>query len=192
MKYCSGCGNPVELRIPPGDTHPRHICPRCGTIHYQNPKLIVGCIAEWEGKILLCRRAIEPRLGLWTLPAGFMENRESTVQAALRETLEEACARVEIDALFSLINIPHIDQVHLFYRGRLQDADFSPGPESLETALFSETEIPWNKLAFHGVALSLKRYFADRLAGSFGLHEDLLTPSADKPFAPTTTFTLPD
>ena len=142
MKYCAHCGAAVELRIPLGDSLPRHVCPQCATIHYQNPKLVIGCVGEWQGRILLCRRAIEPRLGRWTLPAGFMENGESTTQAALRETLEEACARIEIDDLFALVNVPYINQVHLFYRGRLLDTDFAAGAESLETALFSEDDIP--------------------------------------------------
>lgn len=155
---------------------PRHICQRCGTIHYLNPKLVVGCIAEWGEKILLCRRAIEPRHGLWTLPAGFMENSETTAQAATRETLEEACAKVEIDQLFSLVNIPHINQVHLFYRARMINAEFSAGIESLETALFSEADIPWHKLAFRSVTLCLKAYFDDRAKGHFSFHEDDLSP----------------
>jgi ADP-ribose pyrophosphatase YjhB (NUDIX family) len=176
MNYCTHCGAAVEFKVPPGDSLPRHVCPRCATIHYQNPKLVTGCIVEWKGDILLCRRAIEPAHGLWTLPAGFMENGESTVQAAVRETLEEACARVEIVALFSLINVPHINQVNLFYRARLLDAVFSAGAESLETALFSETEIPWDKLAFRTVTLCLNTYFSDRHAGRFSFHEDTLTP----------------
>lgn len=178
MKFCPECASPVEFRVPQGDTRPRHVCPRCTAIHYLNPKLVVGCVAEWEGKILLCRRAIEPRLGLWTLPAGFMENGESSAQAAARETLEEACAEVEIDALFSVINIPHIDQVHLFYRGRMLDGDFAAGVESLETALFPEADIPWHELAFRSVDLCLKAYLADRQAGCFDLHETDLTPPA--------------
>jgi ADP-ribose pyrophosphatase YjhB (NUDIX family) len=177
MNYCTECGATVELCVPPGDSLPRHVCPRCATIHYQNPKLVIGCVAEWKGDILLCRRAIEPGHGLWTLPAGFMENGESTMQAALRETLEEACARVEILALFSLINVPHINQVNLFYRAQLLDADFSAGSESLETALFCETDIPWDKIAFRTVALCLKAYFADRRAGRFTFHEAVLTPA---------------
>lgn len=178
MNYCSDCGAAVELRIPPGDSQLRHVCQRCAMVHYQNPKLVVGSIAEWEGDILLCRRAIEPRYGLWTLPAGFMENGESTSQAASRETLEEACARIEIDALFSLVNVPYINQVHLFYRARLVDADYSAGEESLETALFSEATIPWQELAFRTVALSLRAYFADRRAARFEFHEfDLMPPA---------------
>lgn len=177
MKYCAHCGAAVELRIPPGDNLPRHVCPQCATIHYLNPKLVVGCVGEWQGRILLCRRAIEPRLGRWTLPAGFMENGESTTQAALRETLEEACARVAIDDLFALVNVPHINQVHLFYRGRLLDTNFAAGTESLETALFSEEDIPWSELAFRSVARCLSAYFADRRSGQFRFHEDDLAPA---------------
>lgn len=178
MKYCSECGAPVRLRVPDGDNLPRHVCERCNTIHYLNPKLVVGCVAEWDGKILLCRRAIEPRYGLWTLPAGFMENGESTVQAAARETLEEACAQVQIDALFSLVNVPYISQIHLFYRGRLLEPEFGSGVESLETALFAEADIPWQEISFRSVALCLKAYLADRAAGHFGFHEDDLLPEA--------------
>ncbi len=178
MKYCNECGAPVSLRIPEGDNLPRYVCARCNTVHYLNPKLVVGCVAEWESRVLLCRRAIEPRYGLWTLPAGFMENGESTVQAALRETLEEACARVRIDDLFSLVNVPYIGQVHLFYRGRLLEPNFAAGAESLETALFAEADIPWQDIAFRSVALCLKDYFADRSAGRFAFHEDDLLPEA--------------
>lgn len=176
MNYCTQCGTHVELRIPEGDSHLRHVCPQCGEIHYQNPKVIVGCIAEWEQRILLCRRAIEPCYGLWTLPAGFMENGESTTQAALRETYEEACARVSIERLFALINIPHISQVHLFYRARLLDTNFGAGEESLETQLFSEEEIPWHELAFSSVDQCLKAYFGDRRTGRFEFHETTLAP----------------
>lgn len=176
MNYCTQCGTHVELRIPEGDSHLRHVCPQCGEIHYQNPKVIVGCIAEWEQRILLCRRAIEPCYGLWTLPAGFMENGESTTQAALRETYEEACARVSIEGLFALINIPHISQVHLFYRARLLDTNFGAGEESLETQLFSEDEIPWHELAFSSVDQCLKAYFGDRRTGRFEFHEATLAP----------------
>jgi len=181
MKYCTECASTLELRVPDGDSHPRHVCPACGVIHYQNPKLIVGCVADWQGEILLCRRAIEPRLGLWTLPAGFMENGESTREAALRETHEEACARIEIDALFALINVRAIDQVNVFYRGRLLDTDFSPGIESLETRLFAEADIPWQALAFRSVARCLERYFADRRSGAFGVHDLDLDPAIAPP-----------
>lgn len=170
MNFCSRCGAPVALRIPPGDTLPRHVCDRCATVHYINPKLVVGTVAEWEDRILLCRRAIEPRHGLWTLPAGFMENGESADAGAARETLEEACARVEIGSLFALISVPHISQVHLMYRARLLDLDFRPGEESLEVALFAEDQIPWDALAFRTIELTLQRYFADRRNGHFGFH----------------------
>ena len=142
MKYCSSCGAAVAFRIPPGDTLPRHVCERCGTIHYQNPKVVVGALPVWEDKVLLCRRAIEPRHGMWTLPAGFMENEETTAQAAARETLEEACARIEVGELYTLIDVPHISQVHIIYRARLLDLDFRAGEESLEVGLFTEDEIP--------------------------------------------------
>ncbi|MDR3221562.1 MAG: NUDIX hydrolase [Candidatus Accumulibacter sp.] len=176
MNYWSQCGAKVVLRVPEGDSHPRHVCPRCGEIHYLNPKLVIGCVAEWEERILLCRRAIEPGHGLWTLPAGFMENGESAAQAALRETAEEACARVAIESLFALVSIPHIDQVHLFYRARMLDAEFGAGEESLETRLFDEPRIPWDKLAFRSVAFCLEAYFSDRRCGAFGFHESTLPP----------------
>ncbi|HRF04409.1 NUDIX hydrolase [Accumulibacter sp.] len=180
MHFCSQCGETVRLSIPEGDNLPRHVCESCGTIHYQNPKLVIGCIAEWQGKILLCRRSIAPRYGMWTLPAGFMENGETTRQAALRETLEEACARIDLGELFSLVNIPHINQVHLFYRARLLDTGFAAGLETLETALFAEQAIPWQELAFQSVTLCLRAYFADRKAGRFVLHEDELRPATAK------------
>ena len=175
MKYCPQCGSPVDLRIPPGDSLARHVCPRCAAIHYQNPKLVIGCVADWQGDILLCRRAIEPRHGFWTLPAGFMENGESTIEAALRETLEEACAQIAVDSLYALINIPDINQVHLFYRGRLLEGSFAAGEESLEVRLFNEADIPWDDLAFESVAVCLRHYLADRHAGHFRLHEATLT-----------------
>ncbi len=169
MKFCSSCGSEVQVAIPVGDCRPRHVCGVCDTIHYQNPKMVVGTIPEWEDKILLCKRAIEPRVGLWTLPAGFMENRETAQEGALRETFEEANARVELTGLYSLFNLPHISQVYLLFRGRLLDLDFSPGEESLEVALFSEDEIPWDQLAFPIVIETLKLYFEDRKKGDFTL-----------------------
>ena len=136
-------------------------------MHYQNPKMIVGAIPEWKGKILLCRRAIEPRQGLWTLPAGFMENGETIAEAAARETLEEANAQVSIGDLYSLYNLPYINQVHLLFRARLLNLDFSPGAESLEVRLYSEEDIPWDTLAFRAVRFTLQHYFADRKSGDF-------------------------
>jgi ADP-ribose pyrophosphatase YjhB (NUDIX family) len=175
MKFCSNCGSAVVRRVPPGDTLQRWVCEHCGEIHYQNPKLIVGTVPEFEGRILLCRRAIEPRYGYWTLPAGFMENDETAAQAAARETLEEAGARVELGEPFSLISVPHVNQVHLFYRARLADLNFDPGEETLEVALLEESAVPWKDVAFRTVANTLRHWFADRKAGSFGFHaEDIL------------------
>jgi ADP-ribose pyrophosphatase YjhB (NUDIX family) len=176
MNYCSHCGARVELRVPEGDTLPRHVCTSCGTIHYENPKMVVGCIPEWENRILLCRRAIEPRRGLWTLPAGFMENAETTAEGAQRETLEEANARVEILGLYALFNIPHINQVYMLFRARLLDLDFSAGAESLETRLFDEEEIPWNEIAFITVRRTLHHYFDDRRRGEFQFHIGTIEP----------------
>jgi ADP-ribose pyrophosphatase YjhB (NUDIX family) len=162
MNFCSHCGNPVRLEVPAGDNRPRHVCTSCGAIHYHNPKMVVGCIPEWEDKILLCRRAIEPKYGLWTLPAGFMENGETTFEGAARETLEEAGARVDVLNLYSMISLPDINQVYLVFRAKLLHLDFAPGEESLEAALFSEAEVPWEQLAFRTIEHTLKRYYADR------------------------------
>jgi ADP-ribose pyrophosphatase YjhB (NUDIX family) len=162
MNYCSVCGAKVRLGVPDGDNRPRHICDACGTIHYHNPKIVAGCIATWEDKVLLCRRAIEPRHGLWTVPAGFMENGETTYQGAVRETLEEANARVEVQSLYMTVNLPHISQVYMLFRARLLDLDYSPGEESLEVDLFTREQVPWQQLAFPTVALSLQRFFEDR------------------------------
>ncbi len=183
MKFCPECGAPVELKQPPDDNRERHVCTACATIHYQNPKMIVGAIPEWEdGRILLCKRAIEPRIGLWTLPAGFMENGETTPEAAARETREEANASIQVGELYSMFNIPYINQVYLLFRARLLDLEFFPGTESLEVALFHEHEIPWDQLAFRAVSMTLKDYFADRLAGRFQMHMgDLLAPMNNKP-----------
>ena len=170
INYCSRCGASVSLKVPPGDTLERHVCSSCGTVHYQNPKLVVGSLPEWQDRILLCRRAIEPRRSMWTLPAGFMENNETLPQAAVRETIEEACARIEIGEMFTLISVPHISQVHAIYRARLLDLDFSPGIESLEVELFTENEIPWQEIAFRTIGLSLRHYFEDRRTGRFGFH----------------------
>jgi ADP-ribose pyrophosphatase YjhB (NUDIX family) len=174
MKFCANCGAAVVQRVPPGDTLPRWVCDNCGEIHYQNPKLVVGTIPQHQGRVLLCRRAIEPRYGYWTLPAGFMENDETAAQAALRETLEEAGATVELGEPFTLISVPRVNQVHLFYRARLRDLEFKPGEETLEVALVEEAAIPWQEIAFRTVGLTLKRWFADRERGTFGFHaEDL-------------------
>lgn len=182
MKFCSNCGSPVHSRIPPGDTLPRYVCDACDTIHYQNPKIVVGCIPEWKDMILLCRRAIEPRHGLWTLPAGFLENHETVTEGALRETLEEAHARVEIGPLFALYNLPHINQIYMLFRSRLLDLDYRPGAESLDVQLFDEHVIPWDLLAFRAIRETLKDYFNDRHNGAFNLHlGDILPTQSTEP-----------
>ncbi len=167
MKYCPSCGALLRHAIPEGDDRPRHICDACDTIHYQNPKLIAGCIPVWEDRILLCRRAIEPRKGYWTLPAGFMEMGETIAQAAAREALEEADIDVMIGEVFTIFNLPHISQVYFFFLADMTSGHFSPGAESLETRLFTEMEIPWGELAFETVHRSLELFLADRQTGEF-------------------------
>jgi ADP-ribose pyrophosphatase YjhB (NUDIX family) len=168
VKFCSECGSSaLEFRIPDGDTLPRRVCSACGAIHYQNPKVVVGCLPLWEEKVLLCKRAIEPRLGLWTLPAGFLENGETLFAGAMRETLEEARARVAIGPLYTMISLPHIGQVYIMFRARLIDLDFGAGPESLEVRLFSEDEIRWGEIAFRTITRTLRNFFLDRKLGAF-------------------------
>lgn len=173
-KHCSECGAPVVYQVPADDNRERAVCPACGTIHYQNPLNVVGTLPVWEedGRVLLCRRAIEPRHGLWTLPAGFMELGETAAEGALRETQEEAGADVEMLPLYCLLNVVRVGQVHLFYRARLRSPVFDPGPESLEARLFHEHEIPWDEIAFKTTRETLQRFFADRRAGTgWTLHE---------------------
>ncbi|MDB5959972.1 MAG: ADP-ribose pyrophosphatase [Massilia sp.] len=185
MNFCSECAHPVALAIPEGDNRPRFVCTQCGTIHYQNPKLVVGSIPIWERdgelKVLLCKRAIEPRHGYWTLPAGFMENAETTAAAAIRETVEEAGANIELGPLFSMLNVAHVHQVHLFYLARLIDLDYAAGIESLDVQMFSEREIPWAELAFPTIRTTLELFFEDRKkvlkGGVYGFHEhDIVKP----------------
>jgi len=161
MKYCSDCGGKVGRRVPKNDNHERWICDDCGVVHYQNPLIVVGCVVERDGKVLLCKRAIEPRHGYWTVPAGFMELGETIAGGAARETLEEACATVELDYLFASVDVIDAGQVHLFFSGKLV-SDFGVGDESLEVALFSEDEIPWDELAFQSGKFALQKYFEDR------------------------------
>ncbi len=170
IKHCRVCGGEVRYLTPVDDNRDRAVCTVCGTIHYENPLNVVGTLPAWQDKVLLCRRAIEPRCGLWTLPAGFMELGETTAEGALRETVEESGAHVELEDLFSLIDVVHVGQVHLFYRARMLDTDFVPGPESLEARLFAEDEIPWDEIAFRTTKMTLEFYFADRRAGRFALH----------------------
>lgn len=170
MKFCSSCGSGITLRIPEGDNRERHVCDNCGAIHYQNPKVVTGCLPVYQDRVLLCRRAIAPRSGLWTLPAGFLENGETSSQGAVRETLEEACANVAVEGLYTLFNLPHISQIYMFYRAKLLDLDFRPGVESTDVRLFHEHEVPWQELAFPVVTQTLERYFADRASGEFPVH----------------------
>lgn len=186
MKFCSECAYPVALQVPEGDNRLRYVCAQCETIHYHNPKVVVGSIPVWdadgETRVLLCKRAIEPRHGYWTLPAGFMENAETTSEAAVRETEEEAGAHIEIGSLFSLLNVAQVHQVHLFYLARLLDLDFAPGIESLEVKLFAEHEIPWDDLAFPTIRTTLELFFADAVqvrasGGRFNFHtQDISRP----------------
>jgi len=171
MKYCSYCGSSHLAReVPKGDTLPRLICQDCHTIHYQNPKIVAGCLAEWEDQVLLCQRAISPSYGLWTLPAGFMENHESLEQAAVRETWEEAQASVVAASLYVVISLPHINQVYMMFRAQLRELSFSPGYESLSVQLFRQQELPWQQLAFPVIHQTLIYYFQDRAAGHFPVH----------------------
>jgi ADP-ribose pyrophosphatase YjhB (NUDIX family) len=174
MRFCSHCGSLVRLGVPKGDDRPRYICNACDTVHYQNPKLIAGCIPVWEGRVLLCRRAIEPRRGFWTLPAGFMEMGETIAEAARREAREEANVEVAIGEIFTIFNLPHISQVYFFFRAEMMSEEYSAGAETLEARLFQEAEIPWTSLSFETVHRSLELYLADRRSGGFRLRvEDI-------------------
>lgn len=170
MNYCSSCGEKVSLLVPNGDNRQRYVCASCNTIHYENPKIVTGCIPQWQDRILLCKRAIEPRYGLWTLPAGFMENEETNLQGAARETAEEANAEVENMQLFCVFSIAHINQLYTMYRGDLVEGRASAGEESLDVALFREDEIPWQDLAFQVIHETLKLYYRDQRRGDFRTH----------------------
>ena len=174
MRFCTHCANGLSRGIPPGDDHPRWYCPQCGTIHYENPKMVVGCIPEWKGSILFCRRAIEPRDGYWTLPAGFMENQETTAQGAQRELQEEAGARMAHLAPFALFDLPFISQIYLFFRGPLASSRMQAGDESREVRLYTPQEIPWDQLAFPVVTETLKLYLSDLDHGSFDFHTGII------------------
>lgn len=170
MKFCGECGKSVSQRIPQGDNLPRFVCDSCQIIHYHNPKIVAGCIPEWNGRILLCRRAIEPKSGLWTYPAGFMEIGEGTEEAARRETLEEARAHVVIERLHSVLSLPHIGQVYLTFIGQLRTEEFEAGQESLDVRLFDREDIPWDDIAFPVVSEALRRYVDDITGGTLRLH----------------------
>jgi len=180
MNFCSHCGAKVQLRVPEGDHLPRYVCEACGTIHYQNPRLVVGCVPVHEGRILLCRRAIEPRRGYWTVPAGFMENRETLQEAAARESHEEALADVVIGSLLTVVHVLHAEQVHVFFRAKLPEARFAPGPESLEVALVAPAEIPWTDIAFRSTEFTLRRFLEDEAAG----REEHYFTTLDRPAQP--------
>ena len=171
IQHCRECGTAVAYRVPDdGDTRPRAVCPACGTIHYENPLNVVGTVPVLGDRVLLCKRNIEPRWGKWTLPAGFMELDETTAQGAARETDEEAGAQIQMGPLFSLLSVPRVGQVHIFYLATLLSDRFDPGHETIEARLFTEDEIPWDEIAFRTVKTTLERYFADRRAGRFGVH----------------------
>lgn len=166
MKFCSNCSAPVRFATPADDDRPRYLCDNCGVIHYQNPRIVAGSLPVLGSRVLLCRRAIAPCQGYWTLPAGYMENGETTCEAAIRETREEACAEIEVGGLYTLIDLPHINQVYMIYLARLEAErapGFAAGPESLEVRLFEEEEIPWQSLAFSTITRTLEHFFADRV-----------------------------
>ena len=180
MNYCSNCGQAVKYVTPPGDDRPRYYCECCGVIHYQNPRMVVGCIPEAGAKVLLCRRAIEPCYGMWTLPAGYLENGETVAQGAERESFEEAGAKIENLTPYALYNICYVNQIYLMFRARLVDDNFRPGKESIEVRLFAENEIPWDDLAFRVIRATLVHYFKDRPIGLFPFHVgDILAGKSD-------------
>ena len=170
FKHCKACGAAVRYQVPADDNRERAVCTVCANVHYENPLNVVGTLPVWGDQVLLCRRNIEPRYGFWTLPAGFMEMGETAAEGALRETVEEAGARVEMQGLYTVLNVVRVGQLHLFYRARLLDTDFAPGPESIEAKLFAEVDVPWDELAFRTVRETLLRYFDDRKRGQFDVH----------------------
>lgn len=185
MNYCSHCGGPLRHAVPPGDDRPRGLCDACGRVSYRNPRLIVGTLPVHGDRILLCRRAIEPQYGMWTLPSGFMECGETAEAGALRETMEEARARARIERLFAVYSLDHFDQVYLLYLARLLDLDFAAGEESLDVRLFTPHEIPWDEIAFHAVTFCLRQYLEDadspatRIGSYGGAHEPDRAEEAD-------------
>ena len=174
QRYCSQCGTPVSIRVPDGDSRERDLCDHCGAIHYQNPRMVVGTLPVWQDRILLCRRAIEPRYNTWTLPAGFMELGETLGEGAARETREEAGADIELGPLFSVLDVPHVDQVHVFFLATARSPTLDPGPESLEAKYFAIDDIPWDDLSFRTVSATLKLYLEDRQRGAFSVHHDAI------------------
>jgi ADP-ribose pyrophosphatase YjhB (NUDIX family) len=169
IKHCRACGSRVDYVVPADDNRERAVCPACREVHYENPLNVVGTVPVWgDDQVLLCRRNIEPRRGLWTLPAGFLELDESTAEGAIRETVEEAGAEIDLGPLFTVLNVPRVGQVHLFYLATLRSTRFDPGPETIEAQLFREHEVPWDEIAFRTVRTTLRHFFADRRRGAFG------------------------
>ncbi|HEU0229988.1 MAG TPA: NUDIX hydrolase [Burkholderiaceae bacterium] len=178
QKFCTQCGNATTHRVPPDDTRERDVCEHCGAVHYHNPLNVVGVVPIWGEQVLLCRRAIEPRHGMWTLPAGFMELGETTAQGAVREAEEESGAQLELGPLYTVIDVPHVEQVHFFYLARVLSPDLDPGFETLEARFFDTRDIPWDELAFRTVRTTLEHYLEDRPGGRFPVHHySLMTPS---------------
>ncbi|MCP3999529.1 MAG: NUDIX hydrolase [Gammaproteobacteria bacterium] len=176
MSNCSNCGSNVDVKVPDGDNKPRYVCSSCGTVLYENPKLVVGCVTEYEGKILLCKRAIEPRLGYWTVPAGFMELSETLQEAAARETLEEACAKITLGSMLTVVDVVQAGQVHVFFRGTLDNGEYATGDESLDARLYAPDEIPWDEIAFPSGIIALKQFLTQRKTGIEHVHTESATP----------------
>ena len=171
MNFCSNCGfSQLQFEIPEGDNRARYVCQTCGTIHYTNPKIVAGCLPVWEDKVLLAKRAIHPRKGYWNIPAGYLENKESVEEGALREVWEETEAKVVIGGILAVFSIPRISQVYILFRGQMETANFGIGVESLEVELFAEDEIPWNDIAFYSSKFALEQFFADRKRGVYEAH----------------------
>lgn len=179
MNFCGNCGHKTTEKIPLGDHQLRRVCTQCGSIHYVNPKVICGALAVWENKVLLCRRAIEPRYGLWTLPAGYMELFETMEQGSARETREEAEAEIDIEQLYCMYNIPRIGQIYVLFKANIIDGKFGAGEETIESRLFTEDEIPWDQLAFPSVERTLRHYFEDRKTNIFPQHLETLGSRLD-------------
>lgn len=173
LNYCPQCAAKLSNEIPPGDHVPRYVCNACDTVLYENPKLVVGCVAEFDGRILLCKRAIEPRMGYWTVPAGFMELGETLEQGAARETLEEACATVNLGSMLAAVDVPEAGQVHVFFRGTIDNGEYGAGDESLESALYLPEDIPWDDIAFRSGQIALKQFLAQKEAGIERVHTEI-------------------
>ncbi len=176
IHYCSNCGHETKKTVPEGDHRLRDVCDHCQTIHYQNPRVVTGCLPVYKDKVLMCKRAIEPRKGFWTLPGGFMELGETIEEGAARETREEACAKVTIESLYMLFNVVHVGQLSAFFLAKMESSEFAPGEESEDVALFSEDEIPWDQLAFSTIGRTLRYYFEDRREGLFPMRLEYVTP----------------